>query len=201
MINRPTEKGQALIIIALAAVVLFGFAALAVDGTMAFSDRRHAQNAADTAALAGALAFTRGNDITAAATSRATNNDYKTNGTTKTVTVTITNVPHGECPGNAPGKDVEVKIDSIVSTSFARVLGKTQFNNVVRATARGCGYIVAGLFPGQAIVSLSPQQTIKGNNYDCGFDTGNSGAVTWKVEVEASFRMDVRTKKLAHRLP
>ena len=38
-----SEKGQALIVIALAAVVLFSFAALAIDGSMAFSDRRKAQ--------------------------------------------------------------------------------------------------------------------------------------------------------------
>ena len=84
MINKSTEKGQALIIIALAAVVLFGFAALAIDGSTAFSDRRHAQNAADTAAMAGALTYARkGNDIAAikdAATGRATNNEYTDNG-------------------------------------------------------------------------------------------------------------------------
>src|SRR5258707_8537905 len=50
-----SEGGQALVVIALAAVVLFGFVALAIDGSAKFSDRRHAQNAADTAALAAAL--------------------------------------------------------------------------------------------------------------------------------------------------
>ena len=54
------EHGQALVVIAIAAVALFGFAALAIDGSMVFSDRRHAQNAADTAALDAALAKTRG---------------------------------------------------------------------------------------------------------------------------------------------
>jgi Flp pilus assembly protein TadG len=176
MINKHTEKGQALIIIALAAVVLFGFAALAIDGSMAFSDRRHAQNAADTSAMAGALAFTRGKDITTAATSRATNNDYTDNGTTKIVTVTITDVPTGACPGKAPGKDVEVKITSVVNTTFARILGKTQMTNVVRATARGCGYIVAPLFPGNAIVSLNK------NNNPCAFDSGKSNAAHWTVK-------------------
>ena len=51
------ERGQALVIIALAAVVLFGFAALSIDGSRVFSDRRHAQNAADTSVL-DAVAFT-----------------------------------------------------------------------------------------------------------------------------------------------
>jgi Flp pilus assembly protein TadG len=54
--TRAREKGQALIVIALAAVAIFGFVGLAIDGTAKFSDRRHAQNAADTAALAAALA-------------------------------------------------------------------------------------------------------------------------------------------------
>ena len=55
-----SEKGQALIIIAFAAIGLFAFAALAIDGSMVFSDRRHAQNAADTAVLDAALSKTRG---------------------------------------------------------------------------------------------------------------------------------------------
>jgi Putative Flp pilus-assembly TadE/G-like len=49
------ERGQALVIIALAAIGLVGIVGLAIDGSAKFSDRRHAQNAADTAALAGAL--------------------------------------------------------------------------------------------------------------------------------------------------
>src|ERR1044071_3739143 len=52
----PTERGQALILIAFAAIGLFAIAGLAIDGTAKYSDRRHAQNAADTAALAGAFA-------------------------------------------------------------------------------------------------------------------------------------------------
>jgi len=180
MIKKHTEKGQALIIIALSIVVLFGFAALAVDGSMSFSDRRHAQNAADSAALAGALTYGRnGNNtamITKATKDRAAGNSYDDNGTTNTVTVTLTDVPNGECPGKAPGKDIEVKIVSIVNTSFARVLGWNQFTNVVTATARGCGYIVAPIFPGNAIVSLN--QT----NNPCAFDSGKSNAAHWTIK-------------------
>ena len=50
------ERGQALVLIALAAIGLFGITGLAIDGSAKFSDRRHAQNAADTAVLAAALA-------------------------------------------------------------------------------------------------------------------------------------------------
>src|SRR6266536_857936 len=49
------ERGQALVLIALAAIGLFGVAGLAIDGSAKYSDRRHAQNAADASALAGAL--------------------------------------------------------------------------------------------------------------------------------------------------
>jgi len=49
---KDSERGQALALIALSVVVLLGFSALAIDGGMLYSDRRHAQNAADASALA-----------------------------------------------------------------------------------------------------------------------------------------------------
>lgn len=49
-----TEHGQALVLIVLGMVVLLGFTALAVDGSMLYSDRRFAQNASDASSLAGA---------------------------------------------------------------------------------------------------------------------------------------------------
>lgn len=58
--NFLSESGQTLVIIAFAAIGLFAFAALVIDGNMVFSDRRHAQNAADTAPLDAALSKTRG---------------------------------------------------------------------------------------------------------------------------------------------
>ena len=61
------ERGQALIIVALALVGLFGMAGLVVDGGNAFQDRQRAQNAADSAALASAHArITGGNTVDAA---------------------------------------------------------------------------------------------------------------------------------------
>ena len=49
------EHGQILVLIILAIVGMFGFAALAIDGGMTYFDRRNAQSAADAASLAGAL--------------------------------------------------------------------------------------------------------------------------------------------------
>ena len=54
------ERGQALILIVLAMVGLAGMAGLVVDGGNLFLDRRNAQNAADSAALAAALTRIRG---------------------------------------------------------------------------------------------------------------------------------------------
>src|SRR5574338_671692 len=74
---RNQERGQALILIVFAAVGLFAFAALAIDGSRVFSDRRHAQNAADTAVMAAALAKVRGLDYAAAAQTRAVTNGFQ----------------------------------------------------------------------------------------------------------------------------
>lgn len=53
--NHIADRGQVLIIFVFAIVGLIGMTGLAIDGGNIFSDRRHAQNAADTAALAAAL--------------------------------------------------------------------------------------------------------------------------------------------------
>lgn len=137
------ENGQALIVIALAAVVLFGFAALAIDGSMKFSDQRQAQNAADTSALAAALAKTRGQDINTVVYSRAASNGYD-NGVTNDVEITTTATATGACPGT--GLDIKVKITSYVKTTFARVVwsGWQQFTNVAVATARACDLKTTG---------------------------------------------------------
>lgn len=48
-----TERGQALVIMAFAVIVLLIVAGLAIDGGTVYMERRHAQNAADAGALAG----------------------------------------------------------------------------------------------------------------------------------------------------
>ncbi|MEE8391843.1 MAG: pilus assembly protein TadG-related protein [Anaerolineae bacterium] len=55
--SMQTERGQALIIMAFGIIVLLAIAGLAIDGGTVFTERRHAQNAADAAALTGARAL------------------------------------------------------------------------------------------------------------------------------------------------
>src|SRR5512135_850844 len=61
------ERGQALVLIVLAIVAMFGFAALAVDIGRLFAERRRIQNAADSAALAAVFAASQNEDYVAAA--------------------------------------------------------------------------------------------------------------------------------------
>jgi len=187
MKNKSRENGQALIIIAFAATGLFAFAALAIDGSMAFSNKRQSQNAADTAALAAALSYIRDNsitlsDLTTAAQNRATSNGFD-NGEMSDVSVTVVDIALGSggCPGDTAGKEITVTIVSRVNTTFARVIGRNQLSSAVTATSRGCGYYKASLFNGNAVVGLNPSTT------NCSFDTGNSGSVTWQVEGSGIF--------------
>lgn len=53
---KNSDSGQVMVFIAVGFVLLMGIVALAIDGGMLFSDRRHAQNAADASALAGGSA-------------------------------------------------------------------------------------------------------------------------------------------------
>jgi Flp pilus assembly protein TadG len=82
------ERGQALVIIALAIVGLAGMAGLVIDGGNIFLDRRNAQNAADSAALAAALARVQGNkNPQATAIGSALQNGYNNDGVTNTVKI------------------------------------------------------------------------------------------------------------------
>ena len=157
-----SEKGQALVLIVVAIIGLVGMTALTVDGGLAYTDRRNAQNAADAAALAAALANGRGQNFTAAAQAVAATNGYTDNGTTTTVAISYAASPNGACPGNVDGKDITVQITSHRNTYFAPVVGIPEVTNTVSATARSCGTYVAPLFNGNAIVSLTPS----GNAFD-----------------------------------
>ena len=147
------ERGQALVIIAIAGIALIAFAALAIDGSMVFSDRRHAQNAADTAALDAALAKTRGGNWNSEGLDRAASNSYNNNGTSNFVY--LYNPPiDGKYQGDS--QYVQVKITSIVSTRFARIVGVSQITNKVEAVARSIPSTVSPMFAGNAVVGLAP---------------------------------------------
>jgi len=84
---KNSERGQALILIVFAMIGLIGLTGLTVDGGLAYSDPRHAQNAADTAAKAAARAMIRSEDWEGAGLNLAAANGYDDNGTTNRVEV------------------------------------------------------------------------------------------------------------------
>lgn len=155
--NRPkiSERGQALVIIAIAIVVLAGLTGLVIDGSNTFLDRRNAQNAADSAALAAALARIRGGqNPTAAALAVAETNGYANDGVSNTVTV---HIPPISGPNADDVEYVQVIIVSNVKTYIASIFGWKSFTNEVQAVARSKPSEIRELLHGMAVVSLAPE--------------------------------------------
>lgn len=150
------EKGQALIIIVLAIFGLVGLTGLTIDGGNVYSDRRHAQNAADAAAYAAALAKVRGANWEAAGMARAADNDYDDNGTSNTVKV-VSPPEAGKYTGNPDY--IQVLIVSHVDTYFASVVGVHQMTNRVQAVSRTKLSGIGPLFDGTALVTLKETGT------------------------------------------
>src|SRR5437764_7775062 len=70
--RRSQQSGQAIVLIALTLLVLFGMLGLAIDGGRAYSDRRELQNAVDAAVLGGGDQYQRLSDLNVAANTAAT---------------------------------------------------------------------------------------------------------------------------------
>ncbi len=170
-----SEKGQAIVLIALGIVGLFAFVALAIDGGMVLYDRRSAQNAADAAALAGAYEIARDpwnissltDRIQSAATSRAHENHYG-NEDGKTVIVTYpasANIHFAKedpiitkctSPADKRCNYVEVQITSTVKTSFLHLISFNSVRNTVTAVAHVIPPRPISPFAGTGLVSLAP---------------------------------------------
>jgi Flp pilus assembly protein TadG len=125
-VARPSERGQVLVLVLLGMFVLFGAAALGIDGGRLFEERRAAQGAADHAATAAAFARCTGATSAGAIAqglAAAARNGYGNDATTNTVTLT-------ERGGNV----FDAAITSSVGATFGRVLGFDLFPVTVEAT-------------------------------------------------------------------
>ncbi|MFC2064951.1 pilus assembly protein TadG-related protein [Chloroflexota bacterium] len=179
-INKP-QKGQALILIAIAIVGLVGITGLAIDGGNIYSERRRAQNAADTAALSAALAKVEGNTFTTVANSYISSN--MTGGSTVS-DIVVSSPPTIDCEGtsNGPyldpyGRDIsdqyiQVRFDITIDTYLAQVVGWTTSDVCVEAIARAKDPYRGDLFYGNAVVGLDPG----GLSY-----LAQSNAQTWTI--------------------
>ncbi len=197
---KSPQRGQVLIIFVFAIIGLLAITGLAIDGVNLFSDRRHAQNAADTAALAAALSrnnWEKANQsscnnfntvtpllpacsapfINAAldlATENGYNNDLVSN------TVDVYNPPkdgaYSDCTQTAFDCHdyIEVIIHSNVDTWFARVLGIDQLHNTVEAVALAHYSAQTALYGGNSLVQLGQGK----GSCPSDFNVGGSGNVT-----------------------
>ena len=126
------ERGQIIVIFALALVVIIGMVGLVIDGGGAFAQRRSEQSVADVASLAGANAYMNTTGVgtataaaIAAARASATRNGYThgVNGASVGVTVAL----------KSSGAVVRVAITAPHANTFARVMGMSSWDVSVTA--------------------------------------------------------------------
>jgi hypothetical protein len=136
-----SEKGQALVLIVLALVVLFAFAGLALDGGRIYSERRRAQNAADAAAFAAASAAVNGQDFTTSGLTLASANGFDNNTTTNWVTISNPPLsgPYGPTSSLSPSERAlyyQVRISQNIDPIFSQLFYGGQEKVTVEAVAK-----------------------------------------------------------------
>jgi hypothetical protein len=168
--SHPGERGQAIILMVAVMVVLLGFAGLAIDGGNLYSRRRHAQNAADNAALAYALAIQQSQSTTAETKALAvlTANGYVDG--QGDVTITINHPPAGY-----DSSYVEVLISGRIPTMFIHLVYGGPAAYTVQAISHGEAGTVT--MEGFAIVSIMDCTQVNNQNNVGISGGGNSGGV------------------------
>jgi Tfp pilus assembly protein PilX len=163
------EHGQTLLIFVLALTVLLGFTAMAIDVGLFFQDRRHLQNTADAAALAGVAELPL-NPATAQqkATEWAANNGVDSS-QIKNVEVRTTGFPNDT---------LFVELEGDFGWIFGRVLGKTT-DKVGASAAAQTGSLAGGH-------KMMPWALLEGetNCLDAGGDAIFGGTCQVKVGAE-----------------
>lgn len=157
--KKAYQQAQVLVLVAVAIVSLLAIVGLAVDGGSAFSERRRAQSAADSAALAAALAKTAQQaDWQAVATQIVSQNGFDP------VLLEIYNPPTGyDCrpddgktsPYVGNNEYVQVILRANAPAYFAPVVGIHQFAICVESVARAKPPVNGPLYDGNAMVALS----------------------------------------------
>ena len=147
------ERGQVLVLVVFGIVALVGITALVIDGGNAFLDLRKAQNAADSAALASALARVRGGNFVQRAYEVAALNGYNNDGSRSNVQVYSPPID-GEHVGDI--EYIEIIITSRVDTFFGGIIGRDFIINRVISITRTKTPELAELIYGYAVVSLAP---------------------------------------------
>lgn len=140
---RARRPGMAMVLLALLLVAILGMLGLVIDSGFLMASYRNAQNAADGAALAGAMELWRGQSVDVAkqvATQFVT--DY--NGL-KNATVTV-NIPPSKGPyaGDKKNRYVEVLVNDTRKTYFIQILGIDRDQAVAGRAVAGCEVFAGG---------------------------------------------------------
>ena len=197
-INLKSERGQTVVLLALAFVALLGFTALAIDGGMVYANRRHMQNASDAASLAGGSAVamylenhyvvysdwscsdsrvisaqinaTNGGEITAIRSAAV--NDYTIDADIADMNGVDTDCIQGYDNGSWIERYIDVKtfITSDTPTAFAHFVYNGPLRNTVEAVTRVKPRIPLAF--GNAIVALGMDCQDAGIDFD-----GDSGVI------------------------
>ena len=149
------ERGQIIVIFALALVALVAMVGLILDGGSAFAQRRSEQNTVDLAALAAAndLIVNQGSaNWVATARSVAKKNGFEHGVNGVTVDVTCKNCPGQAVDTSASGVQVTVGITAPHQNAFAGVVGMPTWDVSATATSK-TGWPDTAIAPGPFIVS------------------------------------------------
>lgn len=169
------DDGVVAIIVALTLVLLFTFAALAVDLGLWFTARRQLQSAADAAALAGCRQLAQGASNAAI---WQTVTDYATRNFTVPVASADTTVMPLSAGGLSDiGSDyVKVTVRTMAPSFFARVFGQNEGEVAAQAVAR-IGYLAGGRGPvpwGLSVLHVGNMSATMGGQTIEMWDAGNS---------------------------
>jgi Flp pilus assembly protein TadG len=149
-----SNDGQVVVFVVAILFVLFGIAALVIDGGRWFQTHRHLQTAADAAALAGVQNLP--SDPGGAATTASTYAQNNFTGVTATVSVPPSPLP-SSCSGTAPYNCIRVVTSKTVPGTFAKFFAALRGatfgdrNESARATA---AVTVPSLFKNVAPVAV-----------------------------------------------
>jgi hypothetical protein len=148
------ERGQAILLMAVAMIGMLGFAAVALDGGNIYAEQRRAQSAADNAVLAAAYQYMQGitvsSTISNAAIANASSNDYDNNSTSNWVQFYRPPIMGAYAGDNAY---MQVVITERVPTALAHLVYQGPFQLTVSSIA----YAKRGGPPvdGNAVVALA----------------------------------------------
>jgi hypothetical protein len=181
--HKISERGQAIVYLVLGIVVFFGFVAMAIDGGMVLADRRHEQNAADAASLAGGgkvaadfeLHYVNSKNWDCSSYDWAKNNaEFTAQERAKANGFDITYVENSDAAGSDTNYalatcankyfDVTVDISATTQSNFLQIIYPEALHNEVTAVTRV--FPRRPIAPGDAIIALNSEACSGNQNGD-----------------------------------